>query len=91
MDNKKGKTPKHLWKKGQSGNPNGRPKKPALSLGEKEDLRDLALSYALDPTHEKHHEYLMKMIDKVFPSLRATEMKLEGEVAMPVVNIKLKD
>ncbi len=79
------------FKKGQSGNPNGRPKgtkSPNIPDECKEVMRELAIGYAMDPDHPKHHEYLMKFMDKMFPSLKATEMKVDmdgeqGFIYMP--------
>ena len=71
------------WKKGQSGNPNGRPKgtKTAIEIPEenKAVMRELALGYAMDSKHPKHHDYLMKFMDKMFASLKSTDVKIEGD------------
>ena len=71
------------FKKGQSGNPAGRPKGSGMKGNVpdecKEVMKELAIGYAMDPNHAKHHEYLMKFMDKIFPSLKAQELKLDTE------------
>ncbi len=80
------------FKKGQSGNPAGRPKGSGIKGNVPDECKDvmkeLAIGYAMDPDHPKHHEYLMKFMDKIFPSLKAQELKLDtdsnaGFVFMP--------
>lgn len=70
------------WKKGHSGNPNGRPKgtKTAIEIPEENKvvMRELAIGYACDPDHDRHYEFLMKFMDKMFASLKSTEVKVEG-------------
>lgn len=84
-------TGKGGWQKGQSGNPKGRPEKPALSDEERQRLRALAIDYATDPNHPEHHNYLMKFMDKVFPSLKAETVKLEGDVSLPEIIISVRN
>ena len=71
------------WKKGQSGNPKGRPKgtKTAIEIPEEQKnvMRELAIGYAMDMKHPKHHDYLMKFMDKMFASLKSTDVKVEGD------------
>lgn len=79
------------FKKGQSGNPKGRPKgktTPHVPEECKAVMKELAIGYAMDSDHPKHHEYLMKFMDKLFPSLKAQELKIDtdseaGFVFMP--------
>ena len=33
----------------------------------------------MDTKHPKHHEYLMKFMDKMFASLKSTDVKVEGD------------
>lgn len=90
------------FKKGQSGNPAGRPKGSGIKGNVPDECKDvmkeLAIGYAMDPDHPKHHEYLMKFMDKIFPSLKAQELKLDtdsnaGFVFMPEQkeSIKVED
>jgi len=71
------------WKKGYSGNPKGRPKgtKTAIEIPEENKvvMRELAIGYAMDTKHPKHHEYLMKFMDKMFASLKSTDVKVDGD------------
>lgn len=84
------------FKKGQSGNPYGRPKKydaPRMSSAIKrvENLRKIDyLQTVVERSLEPGNEALMaKVIGCVVPTLKAVEVKTNGNTAQAIFNIQL--
>ena len=77
---------------GTSPNPAGRPTKRQadLPVEAKDKMVQLAIEYATNPEHPKHHDYLMKFMDKLFPSLRAENVRIEQDPNIGIIILPSK-
>jgi len=85
--------------KGQTNNPNGRPK---ISLAEqlrknpkiKKVINQVIRTAESLGTKEEHPQAVACakiLMDKSLPNLKASEIQVEGNIQLPVINIKLKE
>ncbi|MAE86740.1 MAG: hypothetical protein CMB80_28655 [Flammeovirgaceae bacterium] len=86
-------------KKGQTNNPNGRPR---ISLAEElrknpklQEVIDKVFKSATSLGTEEEHPQAVTcakiLMDKAIPNLRASEVKVDGNIQLPIINIKLKE
>ncbi|MAE81725.1 MAG: hypothetical protein CMB80_03230 [Flammeovirgaceae bacterium] len=87
------------YKKGQTNNPNGRPR---ISLAEElrrnpkikkviNQVIETAESLGTKKEHPQAVACAKILMDKSLPNLKASEIQVEGNIQLPVINIKLKE
>lgn len=86
-------------KKGQTNNPNGRPR---ISLAQElrrnpniqsviDKVVDTACTLGTEEEHPQAVSCAKIIMDKSIPNLKASEIQVEGNISLPVINLRLKD
>tara|TARA_R100001530_G_scaffold123026_1_gene90858 strand:- start:89 stop:364 length:276 start_codon:yes stop_codon:yes gene_type:complete len=86
-------------KKGQTNNKNGRPK---VSLAQElrrnpniqsviDKVVDTACTLGADDEHPQAVACAKIVMDKSIPNLKASEIQIDGNINLPIINLRLKD